>query len=99
MHASMAVWNVYFRSPRRTRSARSSAGSAAAYPSRTRRRPVTRASRDSRRSASTMGGHEVAQEPLAAERLVEVALAGVGLPAHPGRGVVVEHDHALERDP
>lgn len=46
-----------------------------------------------------MSRHEVAPEPLPSERLIEVSLAGVGLPVHTCGGIVIEHDDALHGDP
>lgn len=70
-----------------------------AYPSRMASRAVIRPNTASSRSASTMGRHEVPSEPVAAEGLVEVALAGVGLPADPPRGIIVEHHDTGHRHP
>jgi hypothetical protein len=46
-----------------------------------------------------MGAHEVALESLAAEPLVQVAFAGVGLPTDPGHRIVLEQDEPLHRHP
>lgn len=46
-----------------------------------------------------MGRHEIAPEPLPSERLIEVSLAGIGLPVHPFGGIVVEDHRTLHGDP